>query len=138
MKRSGAASSEDDSLSARFINHSIALESARNAIRFAFCLECRDQFRIWLRAEPLRARNRVGRNQLDNAQSIFAVGDERKLGGVDAADLHRARVIECAAGVKHLIEPWSFRIFYVDNRETFGPVCDIGVSARDVETAGIF
>jgi len=39
----------------------------------------------------LRTWNGVGRNQLDYTQSIFAVGDERKLGGGNAADLDRAR-----------------------------------------------
>jgi len=42
MKRSRTAPTEDHGLSARFINHSIALKPARNAIRFAFALECRD------------------------------------------------------------------------------------------------
>ena len=137
MKWSGAAPAEDNGLSARFIHHSVALESARNANRFAFARIGRDQSRIWPRTESLRAGHRVGRNQLDHAQSIFAVGDKRKLGGVDAADLHRARVVERAAGVKHLVEPRALRIFDIDNRQTFRTIGDISVSARDVEAPGI-
>ena len=136
MKWTRAAPAKDDGLSASFIDDAIAFQAARNANRFAFGRICRDQFRIRPRAESLRAGNGVGRNQLDDAQSIFAIGDERELRGVDATDLHRARVIERAARVEHLIESRSLRIFDVDNRQAFRTVRDVGISARDIEAAG--
>ena len=137
MKWTRAAPAEDDRLSAGFIHHAIAIESARNGDRFAVRRIGRDQSRIRSRTEALRAGDGVGRNQLHDAQAVLAVGDERKLRRVDAADLHRARVVERAAGVEHLVEARSLRIFHVDDRETFRAIRDVGVSARDVEPAGI-
>ena len=137
MKWTRAAPAKDNRLSAGFIDHPIAFETARNADRFAFARISRDQFRIRSRAESLRAGDGIGRNQLDDAQSIFAIGDERELRGVDAPDLHRARVIERAAGVEHLIEARALRIFHIDDRQAFRAVRDIGVSARDIEAAGM-
>ena len=137
MKRPRAAPAKDNGLPASFIDHPIALQAARDADRFAFGRIGRDQFRIWPRTESLRARNGVGRNQLDHSQSIFAIGDERELRGVHTADLHRARVVQRAARVEHLIESRALRIFDIDNRQAFRTVGDIGVSARDIEPAGM-
>src|SRR5436309_15513104 len=98
MKRARTAPAEDYGLSAGFIDDAIAFEAARDANRFAFCRISRDQFRIRSRTESLRAGNCVRRNQLHNAQSVSSVSNERELRRAHAADLHRARVVQRAAG----------------------------------------
>src|SRR4029077_10348225 len=79
MKRARTAAAENNRLPAGFVDHAIALQSARNANRFALRRISRDQFRIWSRTESLRAGNRVRRNQLHDSQSILPVGHEREL-----------------------------------------------------------
>src|SRR5438105_12206991 len=105
------APAEHNCLSTRFIDHPIAFEPARNGDRFALRRIGRNQFWIWPRAEPLRASDRVGRDELDDAQTIPAIGHERKLRRAHAPNLDRARVVERATRVEHLIEPRSLRIF---------------------------
>ena len=137
MKRPRAAPAKDNGLTAGFIHYAIALESARDADCFAFGVMSRDQFWGRPRTESLCAGNCVRRNQLHDTQSIFSISHERKLRSTDAADLHRPRVAERATGIEHLIDEWSLRIFHIDNRESLRTVRDVGVSARDIQSAGM-
>src|ERR1700732_2744446 len=101
MKRTRTAAAEDDRLSAGLIDNSIALQSSRNANRCTFGVMRRDQLRIRSRTESLRTRHGVRRNQLDDAQPVLAVGDERELRRADASDLNRARIVERAIRIEH-------------------------------------
>ena len=135
MKGTGAASPEHDGLPAGFIDYAIALQSARNADGFAFRAVGRDQPWVWAGTKSLRARHRVRRDQLDHAQTVLAIGHQGEFGGADAANLHSASVVERAAGIEHLFETRRFRIFDVDNGQTFRSVGHVGVGARDIEPA---
>ena len=83
----------------------------------------------------MRAGNGIGRNQLNDAQSIFAVRDERELRRINATDLHRPRIVQRAARIEHLIDERPPRIFNIDNGQSFRPVRDIGISAGDIQAA---
>ena len=79
MKGPRPPPAEDHSLPASFINHPIAFQTARDTDRFPFHRISCNQTRIRSRTEASRARDRVGRDELDNAKSVFAIGDEGKL-----------------------------------------------------------
>jgi len=83
----------------------------------------------------LRAWNGIGRNQLNDAQSIFSIGYERKLRCVHATDLYRACVVQGAPGIEHLVDERPLWILNVDNRKALRPVRDVGVSACDIQSS---
>ena len=68
----------------------------------------------------------------------FAIGHERELRCVHTTNLNRPRVIQCAAGIEHLLDERPLRIFDVDDGQALRPVRDIGVRARDIQPARIF
>src|SRR5439155_333058 len=115
MKWTRAAPAKHDCLPARFIDDTIAFQTTRNADRFTLCRIRRDQFRTGPRAESLRARNGIGRNELDHTQSIFTISYERELRCIYAANLHGACVVQRAAGIEHLIDERPLWILNVDN-----------------------
>ncbi len=137
VKWSRTAPAEHNGLSAGFIHHPVAVESARNGDRFTLGRIGRNQFRVRPRTESLRTRNGIGRDQLNHAQTVSSISDESELRRVHASDLDCARVVEQSAGIEHLVEPRSFRIFHVDDRESFRAVRHVCVGARDIEPSGI-
>jgi hypothetical protein len=51
--------------------------------------------------------------------------------------LNRPRVVQCAAGIEHLLDQRPLRIFNVDDGQALRPVRDIGVRARGIQPARI-
>src|SRR5215472_6438168 len=137
MKWARAAPPEYHRLPTGFIDNTIAFQTARNADRFTFGVISCDQSRIWPRTESLCARNGVWGNELNHAQSISTIGHERKLRCVHATDLNCTGVVQRTTCIEHLVDEWSLWILNVDDRQALGPVCDIAVSARNIQAAGI-
>ena len=83
----------------------------------------------------MRAGNGIRRNELNDTQAIRAIGYERELRCIYAANLHGACVVQRAAGIEHLIDERPLWILNVDNRQALRPIRDIDVSARDIQAA---
>ena len=137
MKWTRAAPAKYDRLAACFIHDPVAFQTARHANRLAFHVISCNQRRIRSRTEPLRTRYRVGRNKLNHAQSVFAIGYERELRCVHTADLYCTCVVQGAARIKHLVNERPLWILNIDNRQALRPVRNIGVSARDIQSPRI-
>src|SRR5687768_6312366 len=99
------------------------------------CLVSGDEFGIGPRAEAHVAWHRVGRNELENAQSVLSVRDERKHRGVHRTNLNCARIIQCAVRVEHLNELRLLGILNVNYRESLRAFWNVRVSASNVESA---
>ena len=77
------------------------------------------------------------RKNLQNAQAIFAVGNEGERAAGDHADFHVVDIVELAIRGKELIQFRSFRLFHVDQRQALFAGGNIGVGARDVNVSCI-
>src|SRR5947208_452048 len=97
MKWARTTSAKHDRLPAGFIDHAVPLQAPRNADRLAFGRVGRDKF--WIRSwrEALRAWNGVGRNQLHDAQSIFAIRDQCELRRTNTSDLDCMCIVQRSA-----------------------------------------
>jgi len=89
---------------------------------------------IGLRAEARALRHVLRRNHLNDAQSVFAVRDQREHRGVHRTDLHGARVIERPIGVKQTLQPRLFRIADVNERQPVLAVRHVSISPRQIES----
>ena len=78
------------------------------------------------------------RDDLENAETVLAVGDESESAGGDHADFYVIDVVEVAFCGEELIELWFVGLLYIDDRQTLLARGDVGVGARDVDVARVF
>src|SRR5207245_9683669 len=78
-----------------------------------------------------------GRNDLQDAQAVFAVGDEGESAGGDHADFHVVHVVELAFGREQLLKLWRLGLLNVDDGESLLPRGPVGIGTRDIYVAGV-
>ena len=100
IEGTGAAAAEDGELVAGFVDGAVAVDAFGNGERGAASAGGGDQFWRGARAEAGEVRGIVpGRNDLQDAQAVFAVGDECERAARDHADLDVVDFV--ASGRRH-------------------------------------
>src|SRR5437870_8011936 len=77
-ERARAAAAEDCELIAAFVDGAVAIQTLRECDRFALRLISCDQLGLWRRTESPEAFRAVRSRQLQDPQSVFAVGYVRE------------------------------------------------------------
>ena len=75
-ERLRAATTEHDRLFSRFIDNPIPVEASGNGVHGRVGVVCGDETRRGGGAKSSGPFNRVWRNHLEDAQSVFAIGDQ--------------------------------------------------------------
>jgi len=68
---------------------------------------------------------------------FFSIRHKRKQTDVDHSELNVSGIIQCAIGVKDLVELWLFRMLDVDDRQTLAASGNIRVGSGQIQTVGI-
>ena len=135
-QRSGAAPAEDDGLAAGFIDDAVAIEAAGDCKGGALSWISGDEPGTGRGAESSSAGDGIWRDQLEDSKAVFAIGDKGVHRGVDGADLDGAGVVQLAAGVEYLVNLRVLGILDLNDGEAVWAVCDIGISAGEIESIG--
>ena len=97
-----------------------------------------DEFGGGTRAEAGEMRRVVpGRENLQDPQTVFAVGHESEGAGGDHTNLDVVDVVELALGGEDLIELGCLRSFHVDDGESLLSCRNVRVGAGHINVAGV-
>ena len=139
IEGTGAAAAEDGELVAGFVHGAVAVNALGDGEGWTFGASGRNEFRRRARAEAGEVGGVVeGRDNLQDAETIFAVGDEGEGASGDHADFYVVDIVELAIRGEELIELWRGGMFHVDNRQTLLACGNVSVGARDIDVAGVF
>src|SRR5271155_1924668 len=133
----GAAAAEDGDLIAAFIHSAVAVNALRYCERGTAGAIGGDQFGRGAGAEAVRIGRIFRRQNLQHAQTIAAVRDEREGAGVHHADLDVLRVVDLSVAGEHLIELRLLWFLNIHDGDAFPSACDVSVRARDVDIARV-
>src|SRR5437762_10248595 len=78
-----------------------------------------------------------GRNNLQDAKAVVAVGDERESAAGNHSNFYVVHFVHGIVRVEDLIEPRGLWIFDVENSEAVFSASNVGVSAGDVNVASV-
>src|SRR5256885_14015260 len=78
-----------------------------------------------------------GRNNLQNAKAIVAIGDERESAARDHSNFYVVHFVHGVVRVEDLIELRGFGIFDVENGEAVFSARDISIGAGNVNVASV-
>src|SRR5260370_38306097 len=135
----GAAAAEYGELVAGLIDGAISIDALRNGEGGAASMGGGDELGSGARAEAGEMGRVVPRGEhLENAEAVFAVGDEGEGTGGNHADFYIVDVVELAFGGEDFIELGCFRFFNGNDREPLRPSRDVILKAPNVNVGGYF
>src|SRR5260370_41155841 len=134
----GAAAAEYGELVAGLIDGAISIDALRNGEGGAASMGGGDELGSGARAEAGEMGRVVPRGEhLENAEAVFAVGDEGEGAGGNHADFYIVDVVELAFGGEDFIGLGCFRFFHVDDAEALLPPRAVSIGARNGNGRGL-
>src|SRR5712691_5965700 len=138
IEGTSAAAAKDGKLVAGFVYGPVAVDAFRNGQCWPASVHRSDEFWSGARAEAGEMAGVVpGRNDLQDAEAVLAVGDEGESAGGDHADFHVVHVVELAFGREQLLELWRLGLLNVEDGESLLPRRDVRIGSGDVHVAGV-
>src|SRR5579885_1058894 len=138
IERARAATAKDNELVAGLIDGAVAIDALGDGEGRATSARRGNQLRHGAGTEAGEMRGIVfRRDDLQDAKSVAAIGDESKDAAGDHADFDVVDIIELTARSEELVEPRRFRPFGVNDGDSLSASGNIGISARDIDVTGV-
>ena len=136
VERSSPDAAEDADLVPRLVHGAVAVYTLGNRQCMALLRqrESRDQPGSGPGTEAVIA-GRLGRRELDDPEAVLAIGKVRKLTDVRDAQLDVVKIVDTTSGIEHLIDPGLLRTLDIQDDQSSGPRCDVGVGPGHVKVA---